>query len=297
MRLSLAVPFLAAFLALPLAAQAQPAPGFDCARTASRADKALCDDPSLASLDRLVTRAYTLARESRPDEADALRTEHWRWQAGRDGLLKDPTDHKPLFRAYEARLRALIAKAGPRAVPVALSAARPIDPLKDSGPQAEEETAFVAFVLTTLHPDPNPPGEAPDEFLSTYERLAGFTFVARLADGRMVAMVPSDCFAYQCAAAPFLLDPKAGKIVRAAVDVLDKAGTPKADPNAVVLGIPSVSGNQIEVFEQARGSGDCGNRWTYRADAGALRLIKRVAKPACDGKDWAPNTTVTKTYR
>ncbi|HYH19702.1 MAG TPA: hypothetical protein VD995_13895 [Azospirillum sp.] len=296
MRLSIAASFLAILVALPFSAQAQ-APSFDCARAASRADKALCDDPALASLDRLVTRAYTLARENRPGEADALRAEHWRWQAGRDGLLKDPTDVKPLFRAYDSWLRMLIVKAGPRAIQAALSAVRPIDPLKDSGAQAEEATAFVAYVLTTQQPDPNPPAEAPDEFLSTYERYAGFTFIGALADGRMVAMVPSDCFAYQCAAAPFLLDPKAGKIVRAAVDVLDKAGKPKADPHAVLLGIPSATGNQVEVFEQARGSGDCGNRWTYRVDAGVLRLIKRVSKPACDGKDWTAKSAVTTTYR
>ncbi|HYD70611.1 DUF1176 domain-containing protein [Azospirillum sp.] len=296
MRLSIAASLLATLMALPFSAHAQ-APGYDCARPASRADKALCDDPALASLDRMVTRAYTLARENRPGEADALRAEHWRWQAGRDGLLKDPTDVKPLFRAYDSWLRMLIVKAGPRATQAALAAARPIDPLTESGAQAEEAAAFVAYVATTQQPDPNPPPEAPDEFLSTYERYAGFTFIGALADGRMVAMVPTDCFAYQCAAAPYLLDPKAGRITRAAVDVLDKAGALKSDPHATPLGIPSVAGNQIEVFEQARGSGDCGNRWTYRADAAALRLVKRIAKPACDGKDWAPNTTVTKTYR
>jgi uncharacterized protein len=269
MRLSIAAPLTAALMlaALPFAAHAQ-APSFDCARAASRAEKAICDDPALASLDRLLARAYKLVLDSRPADAEAAKTGQRRWLAGRDATLKDPTDHKPLFKAYETRLRALIATAGPRAVQEALGVAKPIDPLTDSGAQAEEETAFVAFVLTTLHPDPNPPAEAPDEFLSTYERLAGFTFIARLADGRLFAAVPVDCFAYQCAAAPYLLDPKTGRIQRLAVEVLDAAGKPKADQHAVMLGIPSVTGGQVEVFEQARGTGDCGNRWTYRVDAG-----------------------------
>ena len=72
---------------------------------------------------------------------------------------------------------------------------------------------------------------------------------------------------------------------------LDKGKT-RPDPHAIPVGIPSVQGDVVEVFEQARGSGDCGTKWRYRVEGTTLALAETVKKPACDGKDWS-RATVT----
>ena len=220
------------------------------------------------------------------------------WLAGRDRhLAADPTDFAPLMAAYRDRLRAVIAAAGPRAITAALAAARPIDPMRPSTPEAEEEAAFAAFVLTTLF-DPPDPTEGEDEtMLPTYDRYAGFTLIAPLPGGRLLAAVPDGCGAYQCVTIPFLLDPAAGRAVRAAVELPARGGGAVAEPALRPVGIVTVEQGVVTILNLGRGIGDCGIRSTYRAGAAALELLRVEEKAACDGAEWTPENTVVARVR
>ncbi|WP_051340803.1 lysozyme inhibitor LprI family protein [Azospirillum halopraeferens] len=287
---------LVAAVPAPAAAQAARGPSFDCARAARPAEKAVCADDSLAGVDRLMARAYRLAL--RGASADAVKAEQRAWLAGRDRLLAaDPTDYGPLTVAYRDRLRALIAAAGPLALADALATVRPIDPLAETTPEGEEEAAFAAFVLTTLLDRPAPPDEDEEVGLPTYDRYAGFTLVAPLADGRLLMAVPDSCGAYQCTVVPFLLDPAGGTAVRAAVEVPAAGGTPAADPQGRPTGMVVVEGTRVSVLTLYRGIGDCGLRTVFRAGAAALELLRVEEKDACDGNDWAPGNTTVTTFR
>ena len=287
---------LAAFLTvLPLSAHAASGPSFDCAKAGQPAEKAICADDTLAAMDRLLDRAYKLALGGLPaDQASALKGEQVRWLLERARAFKAANNEPSALAAlYDQRLRAVIAKAGPRILPAALERAQAIDPLADAGREAEEEAAFVAYVLTTLHPDPAIPGAGGEaEVLSPYERYAGFTYAAPLPDNRLFVAAAVDCGAYQCGYTPFLVDKGKGTAARLAVEVLDK-GKRRIDPHAVPVGIPSVQGDTVELFEQARGAGDCGTKWRYRIEGTALALAETVEKPTCDGKDWTRATVKT----
>lgn len=292
MRLALA----AALLCLPLTVPAAAAPSFDCAKASQPAEKAVCADETLSAMDRLLDRAYRMALDGLPaEQASSLKGDQVRWLLERARAFKAASeDRAALMALYDQRLRAVVAKAGPRILPAALAKAQPIDPLAEAGRAAEEETAFVAYVLTGLYPDPPPPGAGGEaEVMSPYERYAGFTYAAPLPDGRLFVAVAQDCGAYQCSYAPFLVDKVQGTAARLAVEVVEK-GKRRLDPHAVPLGIPSVQGDVVELFEQARGSGDCGVKWRYRVEDAALALVQSVEKPACDGKDWS--RAVTKSY-
>lgn len=284
----------AASVLLPSAAFAQAA---DCAKPASKVEKAICEDSALAPLDRLVARALRFALEADPAGAEALRADHRRWLAARDDAYT-PANVLPMIRAHELRLRELLAKAGGRGLAAAMAAAAPIDPLRESSPAAEENAAFVAFVLTTLHPQP-PVQKSPEEgdVLSTYELYAGFTLIAPLSDGRLFVAVPESCGAYQCSTIPFTLDRKAGKATRLAVDLPDARDVPRRDPTVAPVGALTVSKDMVDVFDQGRGAGDCGTHWLYRVEASAMTLLKRIEKPECDGKDWTDRNSKTKVYR
>ena len=306
MRLALAallalVPLALVPLALfPLGATAAPGPSFDCAKATQPAEKAICAADSLAAMDRLLDRAYKLALDGVPaEQASSLKGDQVRWLLERARAFTAAKGEPAALAAlYDQRLRAVIAKAGPRILPAALARAQAIDPLANAGREAEEEAAFVAYVLTALHPDPPAPGAGGEaEVLSPYERYAGFTYAAPLPDGRLFVAVPADCGAYQCANTPFLVDKGNGTAARLAVEILEDdkdKGKPRPDPQAVPLGIPSVQGDVVEVFELARGSGDCGTKWRYRVEGTTLALAETVEKPACDGKDWSQ--AVTRSY-
>ena len=72
--LPIAAPFsLAAFILVfaPAAAMAQ-GPSFDCARAATPDEAAICADPQLSELDRLIASAYAQAHAFRPRIAQAM---------------------------------------------------------------------------------------------------------------------------------------------------------------------------------------------------------------------------------
>ncbi|MCW2243979.1 DUF1176 domain-containing protein [Azospirillum canadense] len=292
----------AALLLLPLAvpAEAAPfssfAPSFDCAKALQPAEKAVCADATLSSMDRLLDHAYRMALDGLPaEQAAPLKGDQVRWLLERARAFKAANeDRSVLVTLYDQRLRAVIAKAGPRILPAALAKAEPIDPLAEAGPGAEEEIAFVAYVLTSLYPDPPVPGAGGEaEVMSPYERYAGFTYAGALPDGRLFVAVAQDCGAYQCSTTPFLVDKAKGTAARLAVEVVEK-GKRRLDPQAVPLGAPTVRGDVVEVFEQARGAGDCGVKWRYHVEGTTLALVQAVEKPACDGKDWS--RAVTRSY-
>lgn len=275
---------------------AATAPSFDCARASQPAEKAVCADEALAAMDRLLDRAYKLALDGLPaEQASSLKGDQVRWLLERARAYKAANeDRGALASLYDQRLRAVVGKAGPRILPAALARAQAIDPLANAGPAAEEEAAFVAYVLVGLFPSPptaDAGGEA--EVMSPYERYAGFTYAAPLPDGRLLVAVAEDCGAYQCSYAPFLVDKAKGTAARLGVEVVEN-GRRRVDPQAVPLGIPSVRGEVVELFEQARGSGDCGVKWRYRVQGTTLALAESVEKTACDGKDWSK--AVTRSY-
>ncbi len=279
---------------LPGAAAAQPAsgPNFDCARASRPVETAVCADPALSALDRLLDRAYRLALDGlAADRAAALKGDQLRWMVERNRAAAAPGDARAaLMAVYDRRLRAVIAQEGARIERHAVERVRPIDPLAAAGAAAEEEAAFAAYVLTTLHPAPAAAGPdvgGEEEVLAPVELYAGFTYAAPLPDGRLFVAVPEECGAYQCVIAPFLVDQAAGSAARLAVEVEAAGGSrPRVDPGARPLGIPSVRGNLVEVFEQARGAGDCGVRWRYRVVGTTLALVQAVEKAACDGAGW-----------
>lgn len=303
MRHSLAAAALLLPLALPAGAAASPS--FDCAKASQPAEKAVCADATLSAMDRLLDRAYRMALDGLPaEQAASLKGDQVRWLLERARAFKAANEAKgsdgraALMALYDQRLRAVIAKAGPRILPAALAKAQPIDPLAEAGPGAEEEIAFVAYALTSLFPDPPVPGDESGaggeaEVMSPYERYAGFTYAGALPDGRLFVAVAQDCGAYQCSTTPFLVDKAKGAAARLAVEVVEK-GKRRLDPQAVPLGVPTVRGDVVELFEQARGAGDCGVKWRYHVEGTTLALAQAVEKPACDGKDWS--RAVTRSY-
>lgn len=302
---------LAALLLLPLAvasgaapiaaAEAARPPSFDCAKASQPVERAVCADETLSAMDRLLDRAYRMALDGLPaDQAAPLKGDQVRWLLERSrAFAAAREDRTALVALYDQRLRTIIGKAGPRILPAALAKARPIDPLAGADRAAEEEAAFAAYVLTSLFPDPAVSGGAGGEaeVMSPYERYAGFTYAAALPDGRLFVAVPQDCGAYQCSTTPFLVDQGKGQgkgmAARLAVEVVED-GKRRIDPQAVPLGVPSVTGEIVEIFEQARGAGDCGVKWRYRVEGSTLALDQAMEKPACDGKDWS--RAVTRSY-
>jgi hypothetical protein len=297
-----AVSLLTVFLVAPC----RPADaGVDCSRPASAVETAVCGDDTLMLLDRLMDRAEAAA----PSATGPLAVPP-RWRDGpsssssSSSSSSDGAAPRPLVTMGEGRLRALIAAGGAATLAAAVAAARPMDPLTDSEDAvAEEAAAWLAYVLTTILPGPPPPpaADAGDEVMSESERYAGFTSVASLPDGRLLAVVPEDCGAFQCANALYLLKPgdllKPGgeAAVRATVDMVDK-GQVRPVAAAVPMGMVTVHDGDIEVFERARDDGSCGTRWFYRVAGDRLALVRSLAKLRCDGKEWAPAAVLGRTY-
>lgn len=249
-------------------------------------------DPSVAALDRLIGRAAEAARLAPAAERDAALAALAPWVVERPRALAGGEVTGRVALA-ESRLRAVLAAAPSAARAVALAAA-PIDPLRENGAVAEEAAALTAYALTTLFPAP--PRPQADEYMTGYERYAGFTFIGALPDGRLLAVVPEDCGTLHCINAPFLLDKPGGTVARAAVEVLE-SGTPAAKADAVLTGVPVLAGAGVEITELARAEGGCGTRWAYAAEGTTLRLLSRTVKPACDGQPWTAQSTMTKRYR
>lgn len=250
-------------------------------------------DPSVAALDRLIGRAASAARLAPAGERDAALAAFAPWAAERGPLLAGGEVKGRVERA-ESRLRAVLAAAPSAARAAALAAARPIDPLHENGAAAEEDAALAAYALTTLFPAQARPQA--DEYMTGYERYAGFTFIGALPDGRLLAAVPEECGTLHCTNAPFLLDKAGGAIARAAVEILE-SGAPVARDGAELTGVPVMTAEGVEITHLARAEGGCGTRWAYAADGDVLRLLRRTVKPACDGKPWTAQSTVVKSYR
>lgn len=250
-------------------------------------------DPSVEALDRLIGRAAAVARAAPAAERDAALARLEPWIGERPRVLAGG-EVKGRVAVAEARLRAVLAAAPTATRAAVLAAVRPIDPLHENGAAAEEDAAFTAYALTALFPAP--PRPQADEYMTGYERYAGFTFVGALPDGRLLAVVPEECGTTHCINAPFLLDRNAGTATRAAVEVLE-SGAPVAKEAADLTGVPAVTADGVEVTQLAQDEGGCGTRWTYTAQGDVLRLLRRTVKPACDGRPWTAQTTVTKTYR
>ncbi|AWK88820.1 DUF1176 domain-containing protein [Azospirillum thermophilum] len=293
---------LAAMILLaPLASEAAPLtkqPGFDCAKATQPAEKAICADDSLAAMDRLLGRVYRLAVEGQPaDRVTALKAAQGRWLLDRNKAFKDANnDPMMLNGVYHRRIQEVIRLAGQRALAAAIAVAKPIDPLKEAGRDAEDDAGFVAYTLTTLFPSPDAPDPGgAEEVLSNLELYGGFSFAAALPDGRLFVAVPEGCGAYQCSNFPFLIDKAKGIAARLGVEVLAD-GKRRVDPGAAPVGLVSLNGPLVEFFEQGRGLGDCGSKWRYRVEGQTLKLVQLEEKPECDGRPWDGKGTKTRTF-
>jgi uncharacterized protein len=78
------------FAALPVRAQDEDKPGFDCAKARTAAEKSICATPSLGQLDGMMGRYYRallarLERQKAPAQMDQLRRDQAAWLQRRDG--------------------------------------------------------------------------------------------------------------------------------------------------------------------------------------------------------------------
>jgi uncharacterized protein YecT (DUF1311 family) len=96
------------------------AAGFDCAKAADEAEKAICADTEASKLDEDLNRAYALARNAVGAKADTLARDQQNWIADRDNevreVLREPTEQirvgQVLRNAYRQRIEFLQSLAG-----------------------------------------------------------------------------------------------------------------------------------------------------------------------------------------
>ncbi len=89
------------------AAAAAPAsgPSYDCAKAVTPVERAICDDPSLAALDRTLDAAYVQAMRDWPaDEKTAQRTAQRAWMANRNACAKAGDVNACIMASYRRRV-------------------------------------------------------------------------------------------------------------------------------------------------------------------------------------------------
>ena len=123
---------------LCLAAEAASGASFDCAKASTAAEKLVCSDQGLSTLDERLSEVYRQALKKAPAK-DAMRKEQQQWI----GTVRDAcADAACMSAAYEARIGAL---EGPGKSPVpkgpqeAKNAAVPEGPAKPTIPKALQE--------------------------------------------------------------------------------------------------------------------------------------------------------------
>lgn len=91
------LPLVGILCALPLAGHAQDGPTFDCAKAESSAEKLICEDPALATLDRQLADRFNAAVAAAQsmdvgakEAEDTLRATQRGWIKGRDECWKEP---------------------------------------------------------------------------------------------------------------------------------------------------------------------------------------------------------------
>lgn len=101
-----AKPLPAARLAPPPAAAAPSSgPSFDCAKATTPVERAVCDDPALATLDRTLDAAYVQAMREWPDEEKtAQRTAQRAWIASRNACVRAGDANDCIATSYRRRL-------------------------------------------------------------------------------------------------------------------------------------------------------------------------------------------------
>lgn len=96
-------PFFAV-LSLAFYAGVVPAAGFDCAKAATRVEKAICADPELSQLDVDLDRYYLTARDELEESKACLKTDQLQWLKTVRNVCKD---NACLKAAYLKRLSEL----------------------------------------------------------------------------------------------------------------------------------------------------------------------------------------------
>ncbi len=106
MRLTL-VPVLVAAVFTGQSALAA-SPSFNCAKATHEAEKLICKDAELASLDRSLSQLYTLVLRNTPArEQRVLKAEQRGWVKGRDDCWKSSDARGCIVGAYEDRIAEL----------------------------------------------------------------------------------------------------------------------------------------------------------------------------------------------
>lgn len=101
---------LAPLFGAPAAAEEEAGPpSFDCAAAQSGAEKAVCADPDLAALDRVLATLYAGAARM-PRAPAALAAEQGAWIRERDDCWKESDLGACVARAYVERISALVAE-------------------------------------------------------------------------------------------------------------------------------------------------------------------------------------------
>jgi uncharacterized protein len=107
------LPALAAASQPALAAASQPVlavtPSFDCARKVNAAQKLVCDDDTLAALDRKLGEVFARAARSLPNDKTIayLVAEEQQWTESRDGCPATPDPRACLSSVYRTRIAEL----------------------------------------------------------------------------------------------------------------------------------------------------------------------------------------------
>ncbi len=93
-------------LAAPLAQAGQPS--FDCSKASHEAEKLICENSDLATLDRSLAELYATVLKNTPaSEQGALKTEQRGWVKGRDECWKSADQHGCIKSEYEMRINEL----------------------------------------------------------------------------------------------------------------------------------------------------------------------------------------------
>ncbi len=110
------IPLLACLVLSPAAGLAQDGPAFDCANAESSAEKLVCHDADLATLDRRLADRFAAAIEvaeglgvGAEEETNTLRAMQRGWISGRDECWKEPDLRACVEKEYLQREAELVA--------------------------------------------------------------------------------------------------------------------------------------------------------------------------------------------
>ena len=258
----------AALAALPSAAAAA---GFDCAKAATPAEKAICADHALGELDEKLAAAFRFALANASDK-DAVKNAQKAWLKRRDACA----DAACLRQAYDARLDELEKK----------SARDAEQDLKDALAQRETWRERLKWPddCEEEFKDSAGPGAFPGE-------AAGVETYSLGASERL-AVVQCGLYAYQISFVALLFDAAGnapGRLVTLKDYGRETSGKVTSGESTETAGEPVFDehGKTLTVLSKSRGVGDCGSLVTYGFESGRA-VVREARAQACfdDKRKW-----------